>query len=62
LFVNVKKREEEYKELIRETDMPIEMQKYAILITQKALFSKKGKSEVAHMIKEEFDIKYGGDW
>merc|ERR1711998_108027 len=49
---------------IRNTDMPEEMQKFAITAAQKAYDThKNGKeSEIASSIKKEMDQKFGSAW
>ncbi len=72
LFINIKKADLSPEELdeakiveppvIRNVDMPDEMQADAIGFTKTALEQFKQDSDIADYIKTEFDNKHGGDW
>ena len=72
LFINIKKvplTDEQLEEqrraelpVIRNVDMPADMQQAAIDIAFEAMEKSAADSDIADYIKTEFDNRYGGDW
>ena len=66
LFINIKRaavvEEEEELPIVRNADMPDEMQRDAMMLTKEALSKFRTESDIADYIKTQYDEKYEGDW
>ncbi len=64
-FINVKRvemPEEEELPIVRNADMPDDMQRDAMILMQEALQKFKSESDIADYIKTQYDEKHEGDW
>ena len=64
LFINIKKVETEEDELpiVRNVDMPEDMQKDAMMLAKEATQRFRSESDIADYIKTQYEEKYEGDW
>lgn len=65
LFINIKRtavEEEEELPIVRNADMPDEMQRDAMMLAQEGIAKFRSESDIADYVKTQYDEKHGGDW